>query len=124
MSRHTVRLKDVVVGWSDLEDAEPNLGRARGRFRPGLGYELVQPVFQLYTQAVPTPGADALDPELLDRYHRARDLLGLSLVDDAGRAIRTSAIHISDYSELKGGSIELDVLIADREYWSKRNGDW
>ena len=123
MSRHTVRLKDIVVGWSDLEDAEPNLGRARGRFRPGIGYELVQPVFHLYAQAVPTPGADAADQDLLDRYHRARDLLGLSLVDDAGRAIRTSAIHISDYSELKGGSIELDVLIADREYWSKRNGD-
>jgi len=123
VSRHTVRLKDIVVGWSDLEDAEPNLGRARGRFRPGMGYELVQPVFHLYAQAVPTPGADAADQDLLDRYHRARDLLGLSLVDDAGRAIRTSAIHISDYSELKGGSIELDVLIADREYWSKRNGD-
>ena len=123
MSRHTVRLKDIVVGWSDLEDAEPNLGRARGRFRPGMGYELVQPVFQLYAQAVPTPGADAADPDLLDRYHRARDLLELSLVDDAGRAIRTSAIHISDYSELKNGSLELEVLIADREYWSKRNGD-
>jgi hypothetical protein len=123
VSRHTVRLKDIVVGWSDLEDAEPNLGRARGRFRPGMGYELVQPVFQLYSKAVPTPGADAADQDLLDRYHRARDLLGLSLVDDAGRSIPTSAIHIADYSDLKGGSLELEVLIADREYWKKRNSD-
>jgi len=123
VSRHTVRLKDIVVGWSDLEDAEPNLGRARGRFRPGLGYELVQPVFQLYAQAVPTPGADAADQDLLDRYHRSRDLLDLSLFDAAGQAIRTSAIHIADYSDKRGGSIELDVLISDREYWHKRNSD-
>jgi hypothetical protein len=121
VSRHTVRLKDIVVGWSDLEDAEPNLGRARGRFRPGLGYDLVQPVFQLYARAVPTPGADAADQDLLDRYHRSRDLLDLSLFDDAGQAIRTSAIHISDYSEQKGGSIELEVLIADRDYWNHRS---
>jgi hypothetical protein len=120
VSRHTVRLRDIVVGWSDLEDAEPSLGRARGRFRPGLGYDLVQPVFQLYTQAVPTPGGDATDLDKLDRYHRSRDALGLSLVDAAGNAIRTSTIHIADYSGLTGGSIELEVLIADREYWTRK----
>jgi hypothetical protein len=120
VSRHTVRLKDIVVGWSDLEDAEPNLGRARGRFRPGLGWDLVQPVFQLFSKAVPTPGADPEDKELLERYFKARDLLGLSLVDGEGEAVKTSAIHIADYSAERGGSIEIEVLIADREYWKKR----
>lgn len=120
MSRHTVRLKDIVVGWSDLENAEPALGRVRGRFRPGVGYELVQPVFMLYTEAVPTPGADATDPDKLDRYHRSRDALGLSLEDAAGRVIQASAIHIADYSGREGGSIEIEVLIADREYWKRR----
>jgi hypothetical protein len=120
VSRHTVRLKDIVVGWSDLEVVEPALGRARGRFRPGIGYDLVQPVFQLFTQAVPTPGGEPKDPEKLDRYHRSRDALGLSLVDEAGRAIATSAIHIADYSEVRGGSLELEVLIADRGYWDQR----
>ena len=120
MSRHTVRLKDIVVGWSDLENADPALGRARGRFRPGVGYDLVQPVFQLYAEAVPTPGGDALDPDKLDRYHRSRDALGLSLEDAAGRAIPTSAIHIEDYSDSKAGSMELEVLISDREYWQSR----
>lgn len=121
MSRHTVRLKDVVIGYSELEDAEPALGRARGQFRPGLGYELVQPVFLLYAQAVPSPGSDAADKDKLDRYHRSRDALGLSLEDDTGRAIRTSAIHIADYSESRGGSIELEVLISDRDYWARRD---
>jgi len=116
VSRHTVRLKGVVVGWSDLEVAEPALGRARGRFRPGIGYDLVQPVFQLYAEAVPTPGAEAADQDKLERYYRSRDLLGLSLEDDSGRSILTSAIHIADYK----GSIELEVLISDRDYWNRR----
>jgi hypothetical protein len=120
VSRHTVRLKDVVIGWSDLEEAEPALGRARGRFRPGTGYELVEPVFRLYSEAVPSPGGEAADRDKLDRYYRSRDALGLSLEDDAGRAIRTSAIHIADYSEVRGGSIDLEVLISDAQYWTRR----
>ena len=120
--RHTVKLHGVAVGYSDLEHAEPSLGRARGRFRPGVGYDLVQPVFQLYAEAVPAPGGAVADPEKLDRYHRSRDALGLSLEDDAGCRIRTSAIHISDYSERRGGSIELEVLISDAAYWERRGG--
>jgi hypothetical protein len=120
VSRFTVRLKNIVVGWSDLEVAEPALGRARGTFRPGIGYELVQPVFLLYSEAVPLPGGDAKDAEKLERYHRSRDALGLSLEDDAGRSIRTSAIHILDYPEQNGASLEVEVLISDRNYWSRR----
>jgi hypothetical protein len=108
VSRHTVRLKNIVVGWSDLEVAEPELGRARGRFRPGVGYDLVQPVFQLFADA-------AEDPEKLERYHRSRDALGLSLEDDKGREIHTSAIHI-----VEGSTLEMEVLISDRDYWTKR----
>jgi hypothetical protein len=122
VSTHTVRLHGIAIGYSELENIEPALGRARGRFRPGVGYELVQPIFRLFVEAVPVPGADIEDTEKLDRYHRSRDALGLSLEDDAGRAIPTSAIHISDYSDRRGGTIDLEVLISDPEYWS-RHGD-
>ena len=118
--RHTVMLQGIAVGYSDLEVVEPALGRARGKFRPGVGYDLVQPVFRLFAEAVPTPGGSVLDEEKLERYHRSRDKLGLSLEDDAGRAIRTNGIHIGDYSDLEGGSIELEVLISDRQYWKRR----
>jgi len=122
VSRHTVRLQNIVVGWSDLEDAEPELGRARGLFRPGVGYELVEPVFRLYTEAIPEPGHAVTDSEKLDRYHRARDELALSLEDDSGRVIPTSGIHIADYSHRRGGHMEIEVLIADRGYWGRRDG--
>jgi hypothetical protein len=118
--RHTVKLHGVVVGWSDLERIEPDLGRARGHFRPGLGYELVQPVFRLYAEAVPRADDAARDEAKLERYYQSRDALKLELVDAAGRVIPTSAIHIADYTGDGTGDCELDVLIADATYWERR----
>ena len=120
--RHTVRLHGVIVGHSDLEHCEPDIGRAWGEFRPGLGYELVQPVFRLFAHAVPRDGS-ARDKELLERYYRSRDALSLNLEDAGGAAIGTSAIHIADYSVEEGAAaIELDVLISDESYWRQRAG--
>lgn len=115
--RHTVRLHGVIVGHSELEDREPELGRARGAFRPGVGYELVQPVFRIYSHAVPLDGWHR-DQVGLERYYKARDALKLELVDANGRVIKTSTIHIEDYTVEAGPSaIRLDVLIKDPEYW-------
>ncbi|MDB4907897.1 MAG: hypothetical protein JWO05_2681 [Gemmatimonadetes bacterium] len=120
--RHTVKLQGITVGWSDLEDAEPSVGRARGVFRPGIGYDLVQPVFQLFRDAVPARGGAVADEELLARYHRSRDALQLTLEDGAGVAIATTAIHIADYaSGASAAARELEVLIADDGYWRRRN---
>ena len=116
--RHTVKLHGVIVGHSDLEQRDESTRRAWGRFRPGLGYELVQPVFLLFTEAVPMPGGEPRDEDKLARYHAARDRLGLELVDASGRTIGTSAIHIADYSERRGSeAIELEVLVSDEEFW-------
>ena len=115
--RHTVRLHGVIVGHSDLENVEPALGRAWGVFRPGAGYELVQPVFGLFAEAAPHDGS-ARNTAGLERYYKARDALNLELLDGSGRTLRTSAIHIVDYSGEAGGApIQLDVLINDEEYW-------
>jgi len=118
--RHTVKLQNVIIGWSDLEQRDPSLCRAWGRFRPGVGYELVQPVFRLFSEAVPLPGGEPMDAEKLDRYHAARDKLGLVLEDASGRQVATSAIHIADYTERNGrDSLELDVLVKDDEFWKE-----
>jgi hypothetical protein len=120
--RHTLRLHGVIVGHSELEHVDPDVRRAWGVFRPGLGYELVQPVFRLFAQAVPHDGS-AKDNALLERYYKARDALRFELQDANGRAIRTSAIHIADYTVEAGtGALELDVLISDDVYWEQRVG--
>jgi hypothetical protein len=118
--KHTVRLHGVIVGHSELEHADVGLGRAWGAFRPGLGYELVQPVFRLFAQAAPRD-TDARVTEMLELYFNARDALGLELQDASGRRIGASAIHIADYTVEEGtGAIELDVLIKDADYWRER----
>lgn len=118
--RHTVRLKGVIVGHSELEHTERGIGRAWGAFRPGLGYELVQPVFRLFARAVPHDGSSR-DDAMLARYHDARDSLELQLEDANGKRIRSSTIHIADYTVEAGDkAIELDVLISDEAYWQSR----
>lgn len=118
--RHTVKLHGVIVGHSELEHVDPDTGRAWGEFRPGLGYDLVQPVFRLFAQAVPRDGS-ARDAAMLDRYYKSREALKLELQDASGAVIPTSAIHIADYSVEEGPSaIALDVLIRDDAYWSRR----
>lgn len=118
--KHTVKLHGVIVGHSELEHADRGVGRAWGPFRPGLGYELVQPVFRLFAQAVPHDDSGR-DDLMLARYYKARDALDLELEDAQGRVISTSAIHIADYSVEEGASaIELDVLIRDDGYWERR----
>lgn len=118
--RHTLRLNGVIIGHSDLEHVEPDIGRARGRFRPGLGYDLVQPVFRLFAESV-APDGTTLDASKLERYHRSRDALPLELQDGQGRPIPTNAIHIADYTAERGeDAIELDVLVSDEAYWRSR----
>ena len=45
--KHTVKLAGVIIGHSELEETDRALGRAWGAFRPGFGYDLVQPIFKL-----------------------------------------------------------------------------
>jgi hypothetical protein len=68
----------VTVGHSDLERRDPAANAASGVFRPGLGYELVEPIFQL-------------DGE---RRRVALEKLGLELVDADGHVVLTSRIVI------------------------------
>ena len=114
--KHTVKLHGVIVGYSELEHVDAELRRAWGAFRPGLGYELVQPVFKLFTEATPMRGGEPRDKDKLARYHAARDRMGLELVNAQDETISTSVIHIADYS----GHLELDVLISDEGYWAVR----
>lgn len=106
--KHTVMLHGVIVGHSELEDRAAGSLEAAGRFRRGLGYELVRPVFRLFAEAVPMPGGEPMDAEKLERYHAARDHLGLSLVDAAGRVVPTNVIHIADYGR---NDVRLEVLL-------------
>jgi hypothetical protein len=114
----------VTVGWSALEARDPTMGVASGAFRPGPGYELVEPVFRLYTDAQGETSAQPHDSVKLARYYAARDRLGLTLQAPDGSDVATQAIHVADFRR-EGGpeAIELEVIAADPAAWAAIEGE-
>jgi hypothetical protein len=111
--RYTLKLRDIVIGYSDLDRQDRKSSIARGEFRPGLGYELVEPIFVLKPEDPHAP--DALDREA--RYRRARDTLALALHGPDGAMIDTARIDILRDREFST-TLALEVAIVDRAFWS------
>lgn len=82
-----LRMSGVIVGRSELESRDASLGLARGAFRPGLGYELTEPIFALLDGARD-------DAEALARYRKSRDALRLTLTDSSGATVSMRNLHI------------------------------
>jgi len=115
---YTLRIQGVEIGTSDLAQFDSHLGVAYGGFSPGAAYELVQDVFRLFADAAPVGSDGTRDEEMIDRYLRARDALGLELVDQRGTLISTTAIDISDYSRETGIEVyEVMVYLKEPECW-------
>jgi hypothetical protein len=74
----TVRLRGIIVGRAELATPDPATGARSGAFRPGPGYNLVQPLFQLSGQ----------------RFEQAMQALKLELLDDKGDIVPTRSIDI------------------------------
>lgn len=110
--RYTLRLKEITIGWSDLETRDPATRIARGAFRPGLGYELVEPIFVL--RPTGAMGRDSLEQEL--KYRRARDTLDLALYTDEDTEIDTARIDIIT-DEAADSGLALEVSVVDRRFW-------
>lgn len=106
----SVRIRGVEIGTSDLDQFDHGSGVVCGRFFPGAGYELVQDVFRLYADAAAGAVEGNPDEEMLSRYFRARDALGLELFDATGVMIGTSTIDISDYSR-EAGTEAYEVIV-------------
>lgn len=111
---YTIRLKDITIGWCDLDARDPSTRLARGDFRPGLGWELVEPIFVLRPTATDATGPDALERE--SRYRRARDTLDLSLHSSDGAEVDTARIDIMR-DEKSATGLSLEVSIVDRDFW-------
>ena len=109
----TLTMSGVIVGRSDLERRDPATRVARGVFRPGLGYDLAQPVFSLYENA-------GGDEAALGRYHRAREALQLQLTDPAGARVSFLELHIQASAEARSDRPEyvIEVVSDDPVLWN------
>ena len=110
--RYTLRLKDIVIGWSDLESRDAPTRVARGTFRPGVGWELVEPIFVL--RPTGEVGPDLLEREA--RYRRARDTLDLALFSPDGSEVDTARIDVVR-DEASPTELALEVSVVDRGFW-------
>jgi hypothetical protein len=110
--RYTLRLREIVIGWSTLDERERSTREARGEFRPGLGWDLVEPIFVLRPEDPTAPGAT----DMATRYRRARDTLQLSLHAEDGSLVDTATIDIIGDPRRKSG-LTMVVALVDDDLW-------
>lgn len=108
---YVLKLRDVIVGRSDLAQRDADRRTARGAFRPGLGWELVEPIFAL----LPVGDVDASD-EQRSRYRRARDTLALALYTRDGVLVDTGRLDVLRDDASPTGLV-LDAAIVDPAFW-------
>lgn len=108
---YLLKLRDVIVGRSDLAQRDAEQRIARGAFRPGFGWELVEPIFTL----LPVGDSVASDEERA-RYNRARDTLALALYAPDGALIETARIDIMRDAASPTG-LTLDVGVVGDVFW-------
>ena len=106
----TLKMSGVVVGRSELENRDATRRVASGVFRPGLGYDLVQPIFDL----LETAGDSA---EVMSRYRKSRDALRLQLTDLSGSVLTVRELHIR--RNAGSGAPMLEVETDDPLFWTQ-----
>jgi hypothetical protein len=109
----TLSMSKVIVGRSELEHRDPARRFAVGAFRPGLGYELAQPVFELYDAA-------SGDAAALARYRQARDALRLTLASASGApvAVRELRVRRAEPGASGTASLVLEIETDDPAFWA------
>lgn len=105
----TLKMSGVIVGRSELENRDPSRRTASGVFRPGLGYDLVEPIFGLYETA-------GSDHDAMSRYRKSRDALRLELTDSSGRPVAVRELHIRRTE--KATAPRLEVETDDPVFWT------
>ena len=111
---YVLKLRDVIVGRCDLAQRDGERRTARGAFRPGLGWELVEPIFSL----LPVGDVEAM-VEQRARYRRARDTLAIVLYAPNGALVETSRIDITPDASSSTG-LTLEVGIVDEAFWNRQ----
>jgi hypothetical protein len=106
---YVLKMSGVIVGRSELEDRDADRRSASGVFRPGLGYDLVEPIFGLYEAAMDSPDAMA-------RYRKSRDALRLQLTDSSGRPVPVRELHIRRGASASAPVLEVET--DDPAFWS------
>ena len=88
------------IGSSDLEQGDPPMGVAHGRFFPEPSYFDFQPVFQ-------------------NLWEETQDHLNISVLQPSGDALGAKATRIDDHPELGNSDIEVCVIGIEADLYQK-----
>lgn len=113
MPDFTLKLRDVIVGRSELGERDRALGVARGPFRPGLGWDLVEPIFGLAESAGGT-----VSEEQRERYRHARETLALALYAPNDALVESTRLEVHMDAGSPTGLV-LDATIVDDAFWRR-----
>ena len=105
-----LKMSGVIVGRSELENRDASRHLATGVFRPGLGYDLVQPIFELLDAA-------GENEQAMSRYRKSRDALRLQLTDSTGSVLAVRELHIR--RNASSGAPVLEVETDDPGFWTQ-----
>jgi hypothetical protein len=86
-----------VIGESDLEDYDDGMNVRSGKFYPTKEYEMVRPIFLLFSSAQSKTPHDKFDEEKVKRYYESSGKLNLTVIGDADLKF-IGQIHIEDFS--------------------------
>jgi hypothetical protein len=115
-----VRLKNVIVGHADVEPAPDNPRVAQGEFRPGIGWDLIAPVFELHAEGRGDPASGrAPDAALLERFGRAFRALDLAAFDDAGAKLQLHDLRFEMRPEGSAWAPGKLLLTAPEKTWAR-----
>jgi hypothetical protein len=89
---------------------------AFGKFDLLPSYDLVRPVFLLFTNAL-SENNQAISTQKLSQYYMARDALELTLEDEDGHQVATGHIHIVDWGSESETDLEIEVHVTDPQFW-------
>lgn len=81
-----LRLHGVIVGHADLGVNDLASGGCRGPFRPGIGWDLIEPVYSLRRE-------DQM-PDAATRFEQARNALRFELTSDDGTPLAVDGLDI------------------------------
>jgi hypothetical protein len=116
--RYNVISNGQLIGTTLLEFHDSGMAVALGTFDPTPTYDLVRPVFLLFTSAL-TEDIRTDDTQKLSQYYAARDALQLALEDENGRRLATGHIHIVDWGPENDSDLEVEVQVSDPQFWKQ-----
>jgi hypothetical protein len=118
--RFNLFANDELVGYSELEGADPSMGVRSGKFVPHDNYSKHQSLFREHSRIRTGMRIDVEPPDGYKRLREQIESLHLRVETDDGKTVGTRFIDLEDFSEDLGeDGYELSLMVDGRSTYKK-----